>query len=281
MKRKGFTLVELLVVVAIIALLIGILLPAIGRARELANRAKCAANIRGIGQASIAYAGIYDGSMPKWQVGSASNVQGFVGALYDDSTDGDPGADGDTNTAANVSASLYLLVSGGDVSSDQFLCPSADDEKMDSVDFMYDFESENNISYSFINFFHDDLKKNWTNDRLSSAYAIGADENDELPSSAISDADSLTTTEKENWNSGNHNDDGQNVLYGDGHASFSTTPLAGADDDNIFAWNDGEATADFSEANLKTVQSGTKTTDGDATKDTAIVQNVMLPASTP
>lgn len=51
----GFTLIELLVVVTIIALLASITMPVIGRSREAARRAKCLANLRGIGQALEAY----------------------------------------------------------------------------------------------------------------------------------------------------------------------------------------------------------------------------------
>ena len=50
---RGFTLVELLVVVAIIALLLAILLPALSRATESARRTVCAASLRGIAQSSL------------------------------------------------------------------------------------------------------------------------------------------------------------------------------------------------------------------------------------
>lgn len=56
-KRRGFTLVELMVVIAIIGLLVGMLVPALGKARAMGRRTACAANLKQIGVLMRTYLG--------------------------------------------------------------------------------------------------------------------------------------------------------------------------------------------------------------------------------
>jgi len=63
-KRAAFTLVELLVVIGIIAILIGILLPALNRARESANRTACLSNMRELAHMMRIYAATYHDEVP-------------------------------------------------------------------------------------------------------------------------------------------------------------------------------------------------------------------------
>jgi prepilin-type N-terminal cleavage/methylation domain-containing protein len=81
-RSSGFTLVELLVVIGIIAVLVSILLPAINRAREAANRTKCLANLRSIGQMLATYAVTNKDQVPLGMVvgtggGQAENANSY------------------------------------------------------------------------------------------------------------------------------------------------------------------------------------------------------------
>jgi prepilin-type processing-associated H-X9-DG protein/prepilin-type N-terminal cleavage/methylation domain-containing protein len=77
----GFTLVELLVVIGIIALLVSILLPSLSQARERANQVVCESNLREIGNLIAIYAAEYKGFVPPGEYGG--NVDPNNEASYD------------------------------------------------------------------------------------------------------------------------------------------------------------------------------------------------------
>src|SRR5688572_684054 len=63
--RRAFGIVELMVAIAIIAILLGLLLPSVARARETANRAKCLSNLRQLGLAFTMYLNENKGRFPR------------------------------------------------------------------------------------------------------------------------------------------------------------------------------------------------------------------------
>src|SRR4051812_18234684 len=64
-RHHGFTLVELLVTIGIIAILMSMLMPALSRAKQKANKIECMNNVRQLGLSATLYAGDHDGEYPR------------------------------------------------------------------------------------------------------------------------------------------------------------------------------------------------------------------------
>jgi len=84
--KPGFTLVEVLVVIAIIGMLTALLLPALSRARESGRQAACSSNLHQLHLANLSYAGDYDGFAPAAPDILGNNLVRWYGTRPDAST---------------------------------------------------------------------------------------------------------------------------------------------------------------------------------------------------
>jgi len=72
-EAQGFTLIELLVVISILALLVALLLPSLGRAREIVRFTVCRSNMRGVSSAWYGFAAAHEGRFPGYSQSSVEH----------------------------------------------------------------------------------------------------------------------------------------------------------------------------------------------------------------
>jgi prepilin-type processing-associated H-X9-DG protein len=80
--RRGFTIVEMLVVIGTLGVLLGLLVPVLARVREGSGETVCASNLRQQALATHAYLAAWDGHLPQVAAEVAPGVEAIVGALF-------------------------------------------------------------------------------------------------------------------------------------------------------------------------------------------------------
>jgi len=260
--KKGFTLVELLVVIGIIALLATILLPYLDLAKELARRTICKGNISAIIVGMRQYATDDKDNMFPNDSPTISGTSYIGVTMGGRSYNPDPGADnaGAIGSNAGTSRCLFLLFRSEHVSLKAFICPSTDHEVDTEADPEndHDFDSEDRLSYSTqVQKWDRGADKGFpTGLADSSELAVVADRNPISGNESWGDSGTGRKTdpgadagnakqsgfdEKEK-NSYNHRQRGQNVGYSSSTVRWTQTPRVGPIDkdtnqpDNIWCW---------------------------------------------
>ena len=237
MNRRAFTLLELLLVIGIIGLLLGILLPALERVRHRGYLLACAANLHAIGQAVQTYASENGGHFPRTRYVPDAPIAWGTGAASADSF-------GPAGPAVNdMTAAFWLLVRQQRLTPRVFACPYNDV-------FQYEpdpsppathanFASvDKHLGYSFADPYPGEAARlagyAW-DATLGATFPLAADKNPGVDANGSNVLARDLATDAEEGNSTNHERDGQNVLYADGHVVWQQSALCGPNGDNIYA----------------------------------------------
>jgi prepilin-type processing-associated H-X9-DG protein len=230
-------LVEILVILSIVLFII-VPLTATWSVPKRADRIRCLSNLRQIGQALIVYAQNNKGAYPQ--------VRHTLGApliKYTKPEATNPFAENGP-VANDVTAAMFLLVRTTDLNPEVFVCPATNHDK-DTLNNLpatsrSNFTSSKNLSYSFAHPYPDNAAMKMGNKLTTGVvadFAIGADRNECVNRYKSTDPNKATADDIKQMNSKNHEGDGQNVLFNDGHVEWCTSPFVGANRDHIYTRN--------------------------------------------
>lgn len=240
--RRGFTLVDLVVVVAVVVLGATFFAAQSRVSRESARRVSCSSHLKQIGQAILLYEQQFK-AWPRTRYDPATADHPTAWTRPDSTT---PFA-ADGPAANDVTAAYRLLVARTDLISTAFLCPSspiADAEVARAASDVAraNFRDERELSYSFANPYPNAAARDAAyklTTLISAEFAVASDVN---PGDVPPDGDvtavlsTASSRDTRRANSPNHDRNGQNVLYGDGHVEFQQSPFVGVARDNIFTF---------------------------------------------
>jgi prepilin-type processing-associated H-X9-DG protein len=237
---------------------------------ETEARVRCASNLRQIGQALLLYSNENRGAFPRtfaaradedrkptWGTPYEGNEKGVKETAENAQADPFDAKNPHAVAPNDVTAAFFLLVRTQDITSEVYICPSTGQEKWDygggrRAALQWSNWSGNkaladHLSYSYQNPYPN-VKAIGSgfklNNAISAEFAVVADMNPGVDALLKLTVDS-PATEMQKGNSINHNREGQNVLFGDGHVAFWRTPFVGQRRDNIYTCgNSGDAAKD-------------------------------------
>ena len=222
-KPRAFTIVELLIVVAILATLLSLLLPSVSQAWELSRRTSCAANMHGIGHAMY----IYAQNAPHVFPAIAQTFQG-AGANLHLFFPQDRTTSPSTTGIPSPTVDMWTLLRRNHALPQQFICPSTTDTPDPAQDTTayYDFYRMGNLSYGYQ--YQHDSNRRVIGINSEPTFPVLADANPYIKGEVKGITLLVDRLSQYRGNSANHPmRAGQNVLFQDAHVFFEMGPDVG------------------------------------------------------